>query len=342
MNNFLSNKIRNINFILIIMIVFLHAYNLPKGYPENSILYVIEQFFTNGVARVAVPLFFIISGYLFFINISKFTIGIYMKKIKKRLNSLVIPFLVWSLISVILVTNVSLFGYNFGRINIQSISDFFNILIIKPIPFQLWFIRDLFIIILLSPLLYIILKKISFIYLPALFIIWFINAQIFKIVDNETVFFFSLGSFFALNKFHFILVKHTGKRILYVLFGLWFLLLLLRLFDGFIIRDLFLYRAAQLLGILFLWLAYDYYSTKNIIFINSFIKKNRGYAFFVFLLHEPLLSIIKATIPIEALNSWYLLTYFGYPILTVFICLTVGKFLKSNFIVYNFLTGNRK
>jgi len=74
MDKFLSYKIRAISFWAILLVVFLHAYNLdtkqqgiiltfPKSYN-----WFIQNLISNGLTRVAVPLFFIISGYLFFIK----------------------------------------------------------------------------------------------------------------------------------------------------------------------------------------------------------------------------------------------------------------------------------
>ena len=70
MNNYLKNKITTISFLLMIMVVNIHSYNLlpiiPKGY--NTF---IQDLFSQGFSRIAVPLFFIISGYLFFLNIKE-------------------------------------------------------------------------------------------------------------------------------------------------------------------------------------------------------------------------------------------------------------------------------
>ena len=71
MNEFLSSKIRNISFLCMVMVVQLHSYNLDiKQFGEPEIIvkdvnWAIQNFISNGLTRIAVPFFFIISGYLF-------------------------------------------------------------------------------------------------------------------------------------------------------------------------------------------------------------------------------------------------------------------------------------
>ena len=62
MSLYLSNKIKNISFILTILVVILHAYNMQN---DINIVSFIQTFISHGIATIAVPIFFIISGYLF-------------------------------------------------------------------------------------------------------------------------------------------------------------------------------------------------------------------------------------------------------------------------------------
>lgn len=101
MNNYLKNKITTISFLLMIMVVNIHSYNLlpiiPKGY--NTF---IQDLFSQGFSRIAVPLFFIISGYLFFLNIKEGLLIEFLLKYKSRFKSLVIPYLFWTVFSCLL------------------------------------------------------------------------------------------------------------------------------------------------------------------------------------------------------------------------------------------------
>ena len=107
MTTYLSEKIKIISFVLILLVVQLHAYNLDLLFGKETIIlnkgfnWIFQNFFSNGITRIAVPLFFIISGYLFFLQFQP-TIENYFEKIKKRIKTLFIPYLIWSIIGVLL------------------------------------------------------------------------------------------------------------------------------------------------------------------------------------------------------------------------------------------------
>ena len=103
MNKYLSSKIKVVSFISILMVVYLHCYNykdsclditttITEGLNYGTF---IEYFICNGFTRVCVPLFFIISGYLFFLRCD-FSLSKYIYKVKSRFVSLVIPYFIWT------------------------------------------------------------------------------------------------------------------------------------------------------------------------------------------------------------------------------------------------------
>jgi fucose 4-O-acetylase-like acetyltransferase len=100
---YLSEKLRIISFSSMILIVFLHSYNLGDeiikintSIADRSFVFFLQYFISQGIARVAVPIFFAISGYLFFVN-RKNTLGDYAVNLQKRFKSLVVPYLFWSI-----------------------------------------------------------------------------------------------------------------------------------------------------------------------------------------------------------------------------------------------------
>ena len=67
---------------------------------SGTSLYEIFRFsFVEGIARIGVPLFFFISGFLFFYY-DDFSKNVYLGKIKKRFKSLVVPYIFWNLVVV--------------------------------------------------------------------------------------------------------------------------------------------------------------------------------------------------------------------------------------------------
>lgn len=50
---------------------------------------------SNVVTQCAVPIFFIISGYLLFLKVGEYSMTVYCSKLRKRCHSLAIPYLIW-------------------------------------------------------------------------------------------------------------------------------------------------------------------------------------------------------------------------------------------------------
>lgn len=156
----ISNKITNINFILTMLVVLLHSnymYLASNSVSSYSIASLINALVT-GICHIGVPTFFCISSYLFFRN---FHLSKYKEKLKSRVKSLVIPYFFWSiffLIYVVVITNIVIKLNVPIQIELASIEyDFFSFLkyiVWETFDGPLWYIRNLFIFFLLSPLFY--------------------------------------------------------------------------------------------------------------------------------------------------------------------------------------------
>ena len=99
--SYFENKIIMSSFLLSIFVIYIHA-NCLKDYGlqnnTSSIAYWIVKIITTGIGGIAVPLFFVISGYLYFRNID-FSIDIksqIRRKQKSRVKSIIIPYLIWN------------------------------------------------------------------------------------------------------------------------------------------------------------------------------------------------------------------------------------------------------
>ena len=93
MDKYISNKIKNISLIMTFFVVILHSNNLedPSVLNINTL---IQNFIGQGIVRIAVPMFFLISGYLFFYKF-KPSKEAFLNKYKKRFKSLFIPYFLW-------------------------------------------------------------------------------------------------------------------------------------------------------------------------------------------------------------------------------------------------------
>lgn len=152
-----SNKIKILSFCSIIFVVWMHAYYLES---ERWPIIYFAQKFVALFADFAVPLFFIISGFLFFTNFNKVggTANFFISKIKKRMRTLILPYVIWCTLFIaeifIIGSFIDLNTDYFAYCRQGSWWNFLLYVYFKPAAFHLWFVRDLFIVILCSPIIY--------------------------------------------------------------------------------------------------------------------------------------------------------------------------------------------
>jgi surface polysaccharide O-acyltransferase-like enzyme len=350
MDKFLSYKIRAISFWAILLVVFLHAYNLdtkqqgviltlPKSYN-----WFVQNLISNGLTRIAVPLFFIISGYLFFIKFDQKSPN-FSVKIRKRVKSLFVPYAIFSLLGVILYLILQSIPATQSFFTNQRIVDFdlltlTKTIFITPIPYQLWFIRDLFVIVFFSPIWYILLKNLKWGLLIPIILLWLCDFESFN-NSLEALLFFLIGSYIAL--YSKSTITFIGKqRTVYFLF-LWAVFLLAKIgflyFNASTILVTLLHKISILTGIRAVWNSYDYFSNDK--------QSNSswyGITFFIYAFHEPVLTFFKKGLffALGTSESQYFLVYFVAPILTIALSYLIGQILKKHFtFIYEIITGGR-
>lgn len=200
MNNTTIDRLNAAKFPLSLFVVFIHTdLSVYKTPADISLAFL----FSNILGRIAVPAFLIISGYLYFSNIKNkaLSFDIWKKKVKKRLFSLVIPYIIWNIIYVLYSWTRTNGNYNFNLYKI-FIGELLADKVLYPANGPLWFLRDLFIISALSPIIWYIIKKIPNNVGALLFLILSLIPSNF-IMQNlyDSTVYFSIGSFFAYNNY---------------------------------------------------------------------------------------------------------------------------------------------
>lgn len=231
----MSEFINLIRFPLIVLVVLIHSHFIPVGYslPYNSymseypIYCNISYLCSELIARVAVPLFFVISGYLFFKkNVRAYSLKDYRSKIRTRLHSLFIPYVFWNVLifALTLLVQIARGGVSDeNSILNYSISDYFRVFWDirngMPFCFQLWFIRDLIVLTLISPIIYHLLKYkgvASFVLLVST-VWWFVDIDNVRwYLNSQSVMFFCLGAYFAIHQFDIADKLLRVKKISYI------------------------------------------------------------------------------------------------------------------------------
>lgn len=114
-----SDVISWLRFPLIMFVAFTHTSGTPETLQNIDYQFLtaidihnIILAITHMVNVICNPGFFIFSGFLFFYKINNFNKQVYVNKLKKRVKTLIIPYLLWNVIGV-LSTPIGLIG---GRI----------------------------------------------------------------------------------------------------------------------------------------------------------------------------------------------------------------------------------
>ena len=352
MNPYLSLKIKYLSFVLMILVVILHAYNLNQYDNRESFLgfsEFVQILFGSGIATVAVPLFFLISGYLFFLSFDTISKP-FGEKIVRRFHTLVIPYFITSLWGLFVFFALQSLPYSSGYFNSGLIRDLsLNQLITKifldPMPYQLWFIRDLFVMSILSPAIYYGIKFLKLAFVLIAFIPWMFGIDLI-ILSNISLPFFITGTYFALKLPEWVTFKYESKN--KFLTYLWFMLMVLRTFvEVFNLADVIvidiLHKVTILVGIVACWQLYD------ILLGKRDLNKLKGnylfdFTFFLFLFHEPILTIIKKVLKsiLGKTEVSSLVVYLATPVITIVVVIMVGVLLKRHVPkVFAVITGNR-
>lgn len=200
-----SRAIEILRFPLAVFVVAIHCYyfnaqGINKSI-DTSAQYVkgIIDFCSIILTDCAVPMFFAISGYLYFLKKNRFTFKEYAIKMGGKCNTLLIPYLIWNFIAIIAYPmdfveaswTERIFGFYSRKITWGSLSG--------PWDGPLWFLRDLFVVMLFSPLISLLIRKTN-ILLPIVlsFVILLGYNAIFPGLSVVSFLYFCTGSYLAI------------------------------------------------------------------------------------------------------------------------------------------------
>lgn len=348
-NAYTSAKFQVISAFCMVMVVFIHSYNYDiktigsELYVQHSFIFFFENFVSNGLGRIAVPIFFAISSYLFFINISD--LKQFPTKLKKKLRTVALPCLLWSVWGLVLYFFLQSIPFSksfFTKdlVSTYSTSKIFSTVFLNPIPYQLWFLQNLFILMLISPIIYFLIKFFGYGLLLSTMFLWFIHGNQ-NIIFIESLNYFVLGASIAVLHPGAVLFKF--RKQFWIMGIAWGIVLMFSTMT--IDNEKFdsLRRINILVGIPAAWTLYDVMFSQTDWSKMKYFKHLK-YSFFIYIFHEPSLVIIKkALLHLLPKNQFsIILTYIAAPIIIVLISIIIGNFINKNFKkFYAVLTGGR-
>lgn len=231
----LSPVISNLRFPLALMVVYIHSFGFGEcDLSDLNILHlssydiynIVRTLISRVICQIAVPLFFFFSGYLFFLKLETWNWETYKTKISKRFFTLLIPYIIWNTIrffsnSYFSDTSLSDFSltsfWHDGYVDAGGYTNWFGtvISISHPIHVAFWFIRDLIVLVLLSPAIYYILRKAGTLFV--IFLLFCFLSSIWPTFPGQSirsVFFFTFGAFICIRKID--LISYLGKKRVFI------------------------------------------------------------------------------------------------------------------------------
>jgi len=347
----LSRTINVARITLIIGLVFLHYHAFPNSrvspfqgmdphrYPLATFVnsFVLFFFFS------AVPLLSMVSGWLFFSFSVEEANTALRTRISGRLRSLYLPMVFWNALVLLVVGVLFLLAPThplLQAINIPfaqaSGMDYLNALFAvtgHPVAFQFWFVRDLFVTVLISPLLWWMLRRAPYLGLALLALAWMAGHDLWIFFRTDVVFFFALGGFIRLHRVPLEICRKVAITLLVLYLALVALRagvpLWLELDDA--QRPPLLSaatRAMRLLGVLACWgMLLQLAATPA----GARIARFSGLAFFVYALHFPLIEQVKlvlwSQVPAHT-DAWMIAHYLASVTLTCTIAIALAMLVE--------------
>ncbi len=207
-----SAVISALRFPMILLVIWVHATvwtHVTVADPlQERVFHFVTDLFSFNLGRVAVCVFFLLSGYLFFWPADPDRIGFqwFLGQWKKRVRTLLVPYLIWNIAMIVAVAGKSFLLHKVGLkddggLTVLQTSTIWDWLWFWPANLPLWFIRDLICLTICTPVLYFLfhhLKWISCILLVvSYFLPFYFAVPGFRV---ESVYFFTAGAWLGMFK----------------------------------------------------------------------------------------------------------------------------------------------
>ena len=282
---FLSTKLRVLTLLAVVAVVWVHAYNLGSrgraaenapdmvGAPGTAgfVQYLVSQ----TLARWPAALLFAISGFLFFRTLTP-TGDRFLAKYRRRARTLAVPFLLWSAWGIVVYVALHALpaasGYvSSGALGRLTPAAVLEMLLVRPVAYPLWFLQALLFCVLVSPLLWAMIRTLQAAALLPFAVLWVANVELWgsNYVSLKALLFFTVGGLIAARLRKGRWVPATGARgaarsatlgrVLLPLFVLAAVLFTWFLRDETAWWGGLLHKALMCLAVAALWFGYDAY-----------------------------------------------------------------------------------
>ena len=171
-----SRRIVFLSFVCSCLVVLWHAHFLGIAQRGTVVAnWILQDILSQGFARASVPYFFVVFGFFLFRD-WPFDIGRWRRKVASRLKSLMLPYVLWVLIGLAGAFLFSaLTGHAYAEIEPSSLQWWCGVFGLRSgvpiVSYHLWFVRNIFFLALVSPVIGVVLFRAPKVLLTVLFVV---------------------------------------------------------------------------------------------------------------------------------------------------------------------------
>lgn len=344
------DRLATVRLPLVLLVILFHNESGGRFIERLSnapVLAGVVEWLVHGIGVVRVPAFFLIAGYLFFRN-GQASPAWFRRKLNARGRSLLLPLMLWTSLSLAIVAVAQAVPALRGFFNgntlwstpvldmslVQWVGAYFGApweLFVYP----LWFLRDLFVLVLLAPLIYYLIVVSRGGFTVAMLAWWYLGPH-HPLVTPGALCFFVLGSHLALHRTSLEVKPHVGLAVT----ALW-LLMQTNVLD---LPEADLGKLKTLAGIVVV--LYLSCVLNGMAGVSTFLRDAAArVSLFIFAAHEPLLTFVRKVYlhVFQPEAPWALLLAYFMVVAIVVALIVIAFKLAERWMprTLNLLTGGR-
>ncbi|MCF0210069.1 MAG: acyltransferase [Bacteroidales bacterium] len=245
-----SKTIKFLRFPLACMVVYIHYVPMLFTSPTNVgewCFDILASTLSHTLSSIAVPTFFLISGFLYFRKISEWNKTVYFTKTRSRFKTLIMPYIYWNIIYIVVYVLLE-FTYHSPTLNeflqthlswhalwdsshweggLWCFGIFDSPCNTGPVLLQFWFFRNLIVIVLLSPIIYFLIRRLGKWLLAILIFCYLSNIWIqYSPLSITGFLFFCIGAYLSINQLDLVRTFMHFEKIVYTITSITFIVVL--------------------------------------------------------------------------------------------------------------------
>lgn len=364
MTPFLKSKINLYYFISMAGLLFIHNYNYApfvitpstRANIPFSVTNFFELFFSNSLLRFRMGMLMTISGYL----MANSKLIPYQELIVKKVKSLLVPYVIVSIIGLIVtfLFEICIFGWHnthtHGMIAKSiwnfTLKDYLSYIFVTPVSFQLWYLKTIFTMAVLSPAIRYILQKFPYPAFAIVFVIWMFTNYLDGETRDRCFIFYGFGYYLRLyNKDVLKPIKGFNP---YVALAIFIGISLFRATIAFYTPTSFnhlkyiltiTFKLNEIFSLYAVWFCFQ--DTVKAILNGPFYKNFCHCSFFIYAFHAPLINYVSQWLRwkgVYELRGSHAVLYLLLPALIMPLMIYLDKLVKRFFpSFFQLLSGGR-